>query len=582
MNADRTGLGAPIEFASMVDLLRQRSVEQPGDRAYVFLSERGDETAVLTFEALYRQACTIAAQLAERARAGDRALLVFPPGLEFMVAFFGCLLAGLIAVPMMVPRRGGNRDASAEIIADCGARLAITSSKLKIARPDVIERFRSAGLDWVTIDLRPDAPADAHAPVAHPGCDDTAFLQYTSGSTSAPKGVVVSHGNLLDNLEMIRLAFGAGRRSNFASWIPLYHDMGLISVALEALYVGAACVLMAPATFMQRPLLWLRAIHRYQAEVTCAPNFAFDLCVSRFRPEQMDGVDLSGWKVALNGAEPVRADTVERFVSTFAPYGFSPAAMYPAYGLAEATLLASGGRRGSGSSTRPVSRDALARNHVAAPARTDDTQVLVGCGRSLAGERIAIVDMKSRRRLVPSAIGEIWINGPNVARGYWQNPVATAQAFEARIDGGGTESWLRTGDLGFLDDAGELYITGRIKDVIIVRGINHYPQDIESTVQNSHPALRHHRGAAFAVSEDDEEKLVVIQEVERMHRHKVDDDIIGCIREAIATEHEIAAHAILLIRPGALPQTTSGKVQRDAAKQLWLQGSFERVGVAAT
>jgi len=362
------------------------------------------------------------------------------------------------------------------------------------------------------------------------------------------------------------------------SWVPLYHDMGLIVNVLQSLYIGAPCVLMPPVAFIQRPLSWLRAIHDYRAEVAGGPNFAFDLCVRRHRAEEMRGIDLSCWKLAYNGAEPVRAETIERFAATFGPYGYDPNTSYPAYGMAEATLLISGGARGAGPVTRPLSRDGLQRHRAVPATRAEDVHILVGCGRRLEGERLAIVEPESRRRLAACRIGEVWVAGPHVTQGYWRNPGATTTTFGARIEGESAEGggWMRTGDLGFLDETGELFITGRIKDLIIIRGINHYPQDIENTVQDCHPALRRHCGAAFTVlDQNNEEQLVVVQEVERSPRHQAAiAEIAGCIREAIATEHDIAAHKIVLIRTGTLPQTTSGKIQRHLARQQWLAGSL--------
>jgi acyl-CoA synthetase (AMP-forming)/AMP-acid ligase II len=370
---------------------------------------------------------------------------------------------------------------------------------------------------------------------------------------------------------------GNTRASTFVGWLPLYHDMGLILNVLQPLYLGALCVLMAPVTFMQRPLAWLRAIHRYRAEVAAAPNFAFDLCVLRLRAEQMQGIDLSSWDVALNGAEPVRLDTIERFTSTFMPYGFRPSAMYPAYGLAEATLMVSGGDRGRDFVTRSLSRSELQRGRLAVPATPPDGQTLVGCGRAAVGVNLAIVDPESRRRLDADQIGEIWVNGANVTRGYWQNPPATSATFEARIDGEGDATWLRTGDLGFRDRSGELFITGRLKDLIIIRGMNHYPQDIENTVQAAHPALRPHGGAAFAaLDENGREKLIIVQEVERTYRRQIAlDELVASIREAVVEEHEVNPDEILLLRPGGLPLTTSGKVQRSRARELWQNDALE-------
>ena len=335
----------------------------------------------------------------DRGQRGERALLMFPPGLDFIVAFFGCLIAGMIAVPMMPPRRLGTRDSSASIVADCTPRFALTSPNLPAARSDLAERLKATALDFIYVDATKEAEAPAGSIFAKPGLQDLAFLQYTSGSTSDPKGVMVSHGNLLANSEMIRLVYGNTRATTYVSWVPLYHDMGLILNVLQTLYVGSLCLLMAPVSFMQRPLTWLRAISDYRAEFATAPNFAFDLCVDRFRPDQMAGIDLSGWKIALNGAEPVRADTMERFIETFAPYGFDPKACSPAYGLAEATLLASGGGRGRGLVTRRVSREGAATLRAAAPSSEADAQLLAGCGKALVGERLAIVDPETRRRL---------------------------------------------------------------------------------------------------------------------------------------------------------------------------------------
>jgi len=564
-------------FSSLVALLEERARSQPDERAYAFLGDRGTEEAALTYGELHRAAQALAARLAGMAERGDRAVLVFPPGLEFMVAFFGCLIAGIIAVPMMMPRRNSARDSSAAILANCEPVIALTTSAFAL-RGDLKARFEREGLQWLAVDLDADGPHDTGMKL--PASDDIAFLQYTSGSTSDPKGVAVSHANLLANLEMIRLSLGNTGRSTYVNWVPLYHDMGLILNALQAFYVGAPCVLMAPNGFMQRPLNWLRAIHTYQAEVACSPNFGYDLCVSRYRPEQMEGVDLSTWKIALNGAEPVRAETIAKFIETFAPHGFRERAVFPAYGMAEATLLISGGRRGAGHVTRIVSQSALQVHHVASPAEDADAQTLVGCGRALEGERIAIVDPDHRRRLPATEVGEIWVNGPNVAHRYFRNEAATASALHARIDGEDGVSWLRTGDLGFLDDAGELFVTGRIKELIIIRGINHYPQDIEQTVQRLHPSLRQNGGAAFSVpDEHGEETLAIVQEIERTERHRIDaEELKGLIREGLTDQHELFARHIELIRPGALPKTTSGKIQRSLARKLWLGGRLDVLG----
>jgi acyl-CoA synthetase (AMP-forming)/AMP-acid ligase II len=461
--------------------------------------------------------------------------------------------------------------------------VALLTGTLLEDRPDVADRFRDAGLSWMTVDAMEDGAAIAKASLPRPGRPDVALLQYTSGSTSTPKGVMVTHANLMANLEMVRLAMGHPAHCISVGWVPHYHDMGLMMGVMQPLYLGGTSVLMAPAAFMQRPLSWLHIVHRYRAEVTASPNFAFDLCTSRFRPELMEGVDLSCWKLALNGAEPVHAETIERFTRTFAPYGLAPGTVYPGYGLAEATLLVTGGGRGQPPVTRNVGRTALQSGDVADPAAdAGDALTLVSCGRAVPGEQVAIVDPATQCRIGPCRLGEIWVNGANVGAGYWRNPDATAETFQAHITGEAGD-WLRTGDLGFLDAAGRLFITGRIKDIIIIRGMNHYPQDIERTVQASHPALRRDCGAAFAITDAaGDEKLAVVQEVERTSRRTLDvADVISRIREAVTRQHEIAPEAIALIPPATLPKTTSGKIQRGLARQLWLDGALDVIQSAA-
>ena len=501
-----------------------------------------------------------------------------------VVGFFACLYAGIIAVPMMPPRRNRLRDSSLSIIEDCAPAFCLTvEAYLAPLQATLGELETTTGIEWVAVDnIKPDTipPLDSRP---EPGRQTLAFLQYTSGSTSAPKGVMVSHGNLLDNLEMIRLAYGNGPESTYVSWVPLYHDMGLILNVLQTFYVGALCVLLAPVSFMQRPLSWLQAIHRYRAQVAGAPNFAFDLCVDRFRAEQMQGIDLSCWKLAFNGAEPVRAETLVRFSACFSGHGFNPNSFYPCYGMAEATLLISGGKRGAGPVFCPVSLQAMQRNRVLPAFAETGMQRMVGCGKTLRGQDIAIVDTVEFTRVDAAHIGEIWVRGANVAQGYWNQPAATEETFRARIANEDGPPWLRTGDLGCVDEQGELYVTGRLKDVIIIRGINHYPQDIERTVETCHPALRQHCGAAFAVVRNGQEHLVVVQEIDRTFRKSLDiAAITSAIRATVVAEHELTIHAIALIRTGTIPKTSSGKIRRRLTRDLWSAGKLELWGTAGT
>lgn len=572
-------------FSSLADVLRHQAASRSDIAAVTVYSDRPGERPQLSFAELHAQSSHLARRLVTRTSPGDRALLIFPSCVEFVVAYFACLMAGVVAVPMMPPRRNANYDASASIIADCAPRLALSPASDPDPRGILRESLVQNGIEhWpVALAAEPDEPADLR-----PNPAGLAFLQYTSGSTSSPKGVMVSHRNLLDNLEMMRNRLGNHADSAHVSWIPLYHDLGLIMNLLQPIYLGAPCVLMMPSGFMHRPLNWLKAIHEHRAEVGAAPNFAFDLCVDRFRPEQMEGVDLSNWKIALNGAEPVRASTLERFAATFAPYGFSPKAMRPAYGLAEATLLVTAAKRGDLPRTREVSAAALKDARIALPEGGDDAVRVASCGTPMTGLSIAIVDPDTRRRLGAGEIGEIWIAASSVAEGYWQRPEESEATFRARLQGEAEAvgHWLRTGDLGHLDADGELYVVGRIKDVMIVRGVNHYPQDIEATVAASHPSLRRDHGAAFTVEGDDGiERIVVVQEVERTHRHAfVESEVTAAIQAAVVNNHDVAVHRIVLIRPGLLPKTTSGKVQRSLTRRRWLDGTLEPTvsdGVAA-
>ncbi|KPF65738.1 hypothetical protein IP69_17165 [Bosea sp. AAP35] len=567
-------------FSSLVDVLRHQALEKPDVTALTVYSDKPGDRPQLSFAQLWAQASNLAQDLVTRTDPGDRALLIFPSSLEFVVSYFACLISGVIAVPMMVPRRNAAQDASASIIADCQPRLALGPPAELSGRQTFQEHLAEQGVSYQPVTL-------AHLPMA--SCETRsnpqglAFLQYTSGSTSAPKGVMVSHDNLLSNLQMMKERLGNHGGSAHVSWIPLYHDLGLIMNLLQPIYLGAPCVLLTPSGFMHRPLNWLKAIAEHRAEVAAAPNFAFDLCVDRFRPDLMDGVDLSRWKIALNGAEPVRAATLARFNDTFAPYGFDPGSMRPAYGLAEATLLVSAGHRGNPARTRRVSTQALARGLVQVPTDDCDACEIVSCGAPMDGLNLLIVDPQTHQLLPDGEIGEIWIQGASVAQGYWERAAQTQETFQASPSHFGTdeisgeEGWLRTGDLGHLDDRGELYVVGRIKDVIIVRGVNHYPQDIEASAALSHPALRRDHTAAFSIIDHaGTERIVVVQEVERSQRHGlIEAEVVAAIQAAVVNNHDVSLHQIVLIRPGALPKTTSGKVQRSLTRQLWLQGQLE-------
>ncbi|HEX3526027.1 MAG TPA: amino acid adenylation domain-containing protein [Thermoanaerobaculia bacterium] len=555
-------LSARVRPVTVAGLLRLRAAESADREAYLFLADGEADGERLTWGELDRRARAISRALRASLRPSDRALLLYPPGLDFVAAFFGCLYAGVVAVPAYPPRPNDRTlDRLRAVARDAEPSAALTTASLLALAGRAPEL---AGARWIATDtleapdtLDEDLPEDPEA---------LAFLQYTSGSTSTPKGVMVTHANLMHNEAAISEAFRQDESSVVVGWLPLYHDMGLIGNVLQPLHAGSRAVLMAPAAFLQRPRRWLEAISRHRATTSGGPSFAYELCVRRIPPEQRAGLDLRSWRLAFNGAEPVRADTMERFAAAFAPCGFDPAAFYPCYGLAEATLFVSGGEAGRLPHTEPV---------VATGGRP-----LVSCGHAWGGQRIAIADPETGVELPPGAEGEIWVAGPSVAAGYWRNPEATERDFRARLIGS-DEPFLRTGDLGLMsgsmsgsEAAGDLYVTGRIKDLVILRGRNHYPQDLERTAEAAHPELRPGGAAAFSVSDESgEERLVIVAEVER-RRHDDLGVIAEAVRRAIAEEHEVQAGEVVLVRVGGVPKTSSGKVRRSACRAALQAGEL--------
>jgi amino acid adenylation domain-containing protein/non-ribosomal peptide synthase protein (TIGR01720 family) len=547
--------------ATLIELLDQRALHQPEQLAYTFLRDGETSELHLTYRELQRRARAIAATLRFAEAKGERALLLYPPGLDFIEGFFGCLYAGVIAVPAYPPHFANlNRSLRRlqAIITDAQVTLVLTTSPiLERAKLIFTEVPNLKTLNWLATDkVVSGVDEDCRTEQAMP--DDLAFLQYTSGSTGHPRGVMLTHANLLHNASLIFHVFEHTETDSYVSWLPMFHDMGFMVGVLQPLYAGIRSVVMSPASFLQRPARWLEAISRYKATTSGAPNFAFDLCVRKITAEAAAALDLSSWTVAFNGAEPVRAETLARFAARFDQCGFRRVALYPCYGLAEATLVVTGGRKKS----LPVIKQVEAKT-------------MVGCGGALPGERVIIVDPASLTELKEGQVGEIWVYGPSVARGYWNRPEETHQTFNAYLSDTGEGPFLRTEDLGFIED-GELYITARIKDLIIIRGLNHYPQDIEWTVERCHTALRPGCSAAFTVEAGGEERLVIVQEVDT--RAEVDlEHVIETIREAVALEHDLQVYAIALIKPGRIPKTSSGKIQRRASRRKFLEGEFEVV-----
>jgi acyl-CoA synthetase (AMP-forming)/AMP-acid ligase II/acyl carrier protein len=563
--------------ASFVALLRRRAREDPERAAYTFLADGDVERGTLTYGEVDRRARAIAATLQSLGLAGERALLLFPPGLDYVEAFFGCLYAGVIAVPAYPPRRNRSLERIRAITADARAAVVLSTRMAGLAVERLADQMPGLhGVRCLFSDQFPEQAAEAwHEPA--PSGESLAFLQYTSGSTAMPRGVMLTHDNLLHNCYWVERRFEHTPESIGVIWLPPYHDMGLVGGLLQPLYVGLHCYLMSPVSVFSSPFAWLQAISRYRATTSGGPNFAYDLCVRRITREQRAMLDLSCWQVAFCGAEPVRAETLERFSEMFAPCGFRREVLYPCYGLAEATVMVSGGKKNTPFRCLSVRKAPLEANHVVPCSSTEPGNVaLVGCGHTFDDQRIITVHPERRTRCAPGQVGEIWVAGPSIARGYWDKPEDSRQALEARLADTGEGPYLRTGDLGFLDE-GELFITGRLKDLIILCGRNLYPQDLERTAERSHPDLQPGCGAAFSIEEDGQERLVIACEA-MPRRHPEVDQVAEAVRQAVIEEHEADLYAFVLLKPSGIPRTSSGKIQRHVCRSAFVSGTLEMVG----
>ncbi len=571
-------LDPTLNCSTLVDLLHWRALYQANQPAFTFLLDGDTQQLCLTYGELDRRARAIAAQLQSRQAAGQRALLLYPPSLDYIVGFLACLYAGVVAVPVYPPdpaRLNRTLPRLQAIVADAQISHVLTTSPILAMAQQLYEK-----LHWLTTDHVDEALAEKYKAPEISG-SSLAFLQYTSGSTATPRGVMVSHSNILYNEHMIQVAFENVEQTTVVGWLPLYHDMGLLGNVIQPLYLGAHCILMSPMHFLQRPWRWLQAISRYKAHTSGGPNFAYDLCVRKIKPEQRATLDLSSWTVAFNGAEPVRSQTLERFAEAFEPYGFRREALYPCYGLAEATLFVSGGPRLAPPVLFTVRGADLAQGCVtAASAGEKNSQTLVGCGQTWLDQRIVYVDPETCIPTPPNRVGEIWVAGPNVAQGYWNNPEESARTFKAYLADTGEGPFLRTGDLGFLR-GGQLFITGRAKDVIIVDGRNIYPQDIELTVEASHPAIRPGCSAAFSIDVKNQEQVVIVAEVDLRRAQELagkpalESDIAKSVRQAVTEQHDLHPYEIVLLEPQNIPKTSSGKIQRYACRAAYLAGSWE-------
>ena len=567
------GVLVPEFSTNLVELLRGRADERPQSLACSFLSDGGRESERLSYAELDREARRIAAWLQATRAQGDRALLLFPAGLDFLKAFFGCLYAGVIAIPAPPPEASRLKRTLPRlraIAADAGVSIVISNPTIRALVDNC--QANLAGLEAMAyLDLA-EIPTSFSDSWQEPrlAADDLAYLQYTSGSTTSPKGVMISHRNVVHHCGYLQRVCEYTPESISVTWLPYFHDYGLIEGLLEPIYNGTPAYVMSPFSFLKRPFNWLQAISLLRATHTQAPNFAFEQCVRRVKPDQVNQLDLSCMRSAGNGAEPINPRVLDAFYRAFAPCGFRWEAFCPAYGLAETTLMVS---CCSPSLTPRVGRfgaDALALNRVIETADEHmAAREVVSCGRIVADFEVAIVNPETNVRCGADHVGEIWVSDPSVAQGYWRRAAETETTFRAYLADTGEGPFLRTGDLGFIRD-GELFVTSRIKDLIIVAGANHYPQDIEWTVEKCHPNVRPSGVAAFSVPVDGDERLAVAAEIERGSIGRPEDIVVilDAIKKAIAEEHEVPVHALVLLARGSLPKTASGKVQRHGCGRL--------------
>ncbi len=563
------------EFSTLAELLCWRAEQNPDFVGYTFLQDGEVEAHRITYGELDRTARAVAVQFLQDGGGADPALLAYPPGLDFIAAFFGCLYAGVPAIPAYAPRSKGDFARFLAVLSDSKATAVLTTTAVLQKLERQFSAFPSLkDLRWTTTDSISDLVPDQWS-FPGPGKEHLAYLQYTSGSTASPKGVMVTHGNVLSNLVEIDCEFQHDADSRSVSWLPVFHDMGLVYGVLQPLFNGFPAVLMSPHSFVEKPFRWLDAISKYRATHSGGPNFGYDLCTRTITPEQRKSLDLKNWTVAFNGAEKVREGTLERFAEAFGGCGFHRDSFYPAYGLAEATLKVSSRTREESLAVRSFDADSLSRNEVKT-AEGARTRTLVGCGRASGPTRILIVNPDLCIQCKPGEAGEIWVSGPGVAQGYWERPQETNSTFRAQLADLPGEVFLRTGDIGFLHN-GELFISGRLKDTIIIRGRNYYPEDIESTVSQSHVALSKGKGAAFSVELENQESLVIVHEIDRSYRSRDFSDIYDSIRGEITGQHELRVDNIVLVKPASVPRTSSGKVQRSVCKAQFLQGSLESV-----
>lgn len=578
------------KFTTLIEVLRHRASVTPQTVLYSFIEDGKDRKSEFTYSQLDERAKAIASYLQTKTNKNDRALLLYQPGLDYIEAFMGCLYAGVVPVPAYPPD-GRNLKRLLHVINNANAAIALSTESIysnvsNLSENGASDQIRKESsefiqnIEWHLSDTIATEEANKWTDTDITK-EDVAFLQYTSGSTNNPKGVIVTHDNLMNNFDFSEKAFEMSPEKQMVSWLPPYHDMGLIGGILQPLYSGMRTTLISPVSFIKKPIKWLSVISECAKDgkiISGAPNFAYEVCVNKISDDQIADLDLSNWTLAFNGAEPIRAATLEAFYQKFKSTGFKIESFFPVYGLAEATLLVSAGNVPELPVVKKVNKILLEENNVTETVENEiDLIEKVGCGVELRGQKLRIVDPATKIECNENEVGEIWISGPNVAKGYWENDAETEMAFNCAIHNETDATYFRTGDLGFLSKK-ELFVTGRLKDLIIIRGKNHYPQDIEFTVQHSHEALRKDCGAAFSIDENGEEQLVIIQEVKREFKRKIDSaEISAIIKSAVSKEHQLVPSHIILIEPSSFPKTSSGKLQRRASKEQFLKNELKEL-----
>ena len=568
--------GKDLLPGNLVSVIEHHAVRTPDKTVYIFLEDGENEKERVTCSGISERSRAVGASLRDLGAIGDRVLLLFPTGIDFILALYGCFYAGMIAVPAYPPRKNRLNRRFGAILDNARPSVILTNRKIKADLETLSGEVPGlGGTVMLAVEDVPDVMSELWSDPGLRG-SDLAMIQYTSGSTGDPNGVVLTHANIIHNSECIKRSFGFDEHLVGVNWLPNFHDMGLIGCLIQPAYLGASNVIIPPMKFLQDPLCWLRNITKYRATNAGGPNFAYEYCIARINDTEVEQLDLSSVTTMFCGSEPVRKETLTAFARKFGSASFIERQFYPCYGLAESVLIATGGDHRREPVYLSLDVRALEDGKVVrsggAPAR-----VLTGCGFPWLGMSVAIVDPERKKPADTDRIGEIWLKGPSVAGGYWNDSKRTSEMFKAYLEGADDGPWLRTGDLGFIHD-GQLYITGRLKDLIIIRGSNFFAADIEFSAGNCHEALRHDACAAFSAEVGHEEQVVIVQEVERTAMRSLDEEeVFAAIRNAVVGEHGIQPYAIVLVSPGSLLKTTSGKVRRQAMRQAWIKRELKVV-----